>query len=293
MSRRHGLLYVVATPIGNLADITHRALEILRRVDTIASENVGKTRNLLRHYGIPTRVVSYREENARRMGKLIVDLLEDGKDVALVAEAGTPGVSDPGRNLVDAAWKRGLRVVPVPGASAAVAAMSVAGMDEARFVFEGFLPRKRSRRRERLAQLAGEERLLLFFEAPHRLVECLEDMLEVLGDRQCVIARELTKLHEEIGRGPISSLIARYGAGKVLGEFVIVCEGAPAGRVAAPTDRAAAMGMALEEALALVRGGARKRSAAKAVAGKYGLRSSDVYATIRLAQLEEQKRRTE
>jgi len=290
MSRRHGFLYVVATPIGNLSDVTHRALEVLGSVDVIASENVGKTRNLLRHYGISTRVLSYREENARRMGKMIVELLEGGKDVALVAEAGTPGVSDPGRMLVDAAWKGGLRVVPVPGASAAVAAMSVAGMDEARFVFEGFLPRRRSKRRERLAQLSTDPRLLLLFEAPHRLVECLEDMLAVLGDRQCMVARELTKLHEEIGRGPLSSFIERYNGGKVLGEFVIVCEGAAHGR---PIDQSEPQAQALEEALALVRQGARKKSAAKAVAAKYGLKSSDVYTTIRLALSEEEKGTTE
>ena len=304
MSRRQGSLYIVATPIGNLADVTHRALEILGSVDVIASENVGKTRNLLRRYGLSVRVTSYREENSRRMGEVVVELLRGGKNVALVAEAGTPGVSDPGRRLVDAAWRNGFKVVPVPGASAAVAAMSVAGMEEARFVFEGFLPRRRSRRRERLGELASDQRLLVLFEAPHRLVECLEDMLAVLGDRQCVVARELTKLHEEIGRGPISSFVSRYESGKILGEFVIVCEGAggsrsgeervteaSCGSEVAGRSKARDMEGALAEALDLVRGGIRKKSAAKAVAGKYRLRASDVYNKIRLAMSEDSEPR--
>ena len=219
-------LLVVATPIGNLKDITFRAVETLGRVDLIASENVRKTRNLLSHYGIKTRVISYREENCRRVIPRIIGALNEGQSVALVAEAGTPGISDPGRRLIESAWRAGHRVVPVPGASAVVAAVSVSGMDEAAYVFEGFLPRKNSKRRRRLRDLAGERRQLVFFEAPHRLLKSLGDMKDILGDRRCVIAREITKLHEDIARANISSFIDRYTRVTPKGELVIVCEGA-------------------------------------------------------------------
>lgn len=311
MSSRPAYLYVVATPIGNLADITQRALDVLRSVEVILSENVGKTRRLLGHYGIATKVLSYREENARRMGEVALGLLAAGKSVALVAEAGTPGVSDPGRQLVDAAWARDFKVVPIPGASAAIAAVSVCGMADARFVFEGFLPRRRSKRRQRLRELAGDPRQTVLFEAPHRLVECLEDIRDSLGERICVVAREVTKLHEEIERAGVSWFIEKYSARKPLGEFVIICEGCreavaegrgcgaavlalDARESGVPSrmgaaDSGAALDAALREALALVRGGLRKKAAAKMVSKKYRLRSSDVYTAIRLAAPHEKK----
>jgi 16S rRNA (cytidine1402-2'-O)-methyltransferase len=281
MSDHRASLYVVATPIGNLADVTLRALEVLRSVDTVVSENVQKTRNLLRRYDITTRVLSYREENAERMGGVVLGMLERGKSVALVAEAGTPGVSDPGRQLVNAAWKRGFPVVPVPGASAAVAAISVAGMDEPRFVFEGFLPRRGGKRRQRLRELADDTRPLVLFEAPHRLVECLEDVKEVLGDRRCVVAREITKIHEEIARDRVSSFIARYTESRPIGEFVIVCEGSEGkGPACGEADLGNALEAAVAEARDLVAGGARPREAAKAVARRCGLKTRDIYAAL-------------
>jgi 16S rRNA (cytidine1402-2'-O)-methyltransferase len=280
MSHHHGSLYVVATPIGNLKDITLRALDVLGGADAIVSENVRKTRNLLDHYGIRTRVSSYREENAGRMGEVILDLLSKGKSVALVAEAGTPGVSDPGRRLVDSVWKRGFPIVPVPGASAAIAGVSVSGMEEARFVFEGFLPRRGSKRRQRLQELSEDSRQLVFFEAPHRLRECLADIKEILGDRQCVIAREITKLHEDIAKGSVSSFMAKFTATKPLGEFVIVCEGA----VEAGAGRRACAGVSFEEAvneaLALVRSGTKKTEAAKIVEKKYGKQGGEIYRAL-------------
>jgi 16S rRNA (cytidine1402-2'-O)-methyltransferase len=281
MSDHRASLYVVATPIGNLADVTLRALDVLRSVDTVVSENVQKTRNLLRRYDITTRVLSYREENAERMGGVVLGMLERGKSVALVAEAGTPGVSDPGRQLVNAAWKRGFPVVPVPGASAAVAAISVAGMDEPRFVFEGFLPRRGGKRRQRLRELADDTRPLVLFEAPHRLVECLEDVKEVLGDRRCVVAREITKIHEEIARDRVSSFIARYTESRPIGEFVIVCEGSEGkGPACGEADLGNALEAAVAEARDLVAGGARPREAAKAVARRCGLKTRDIYAAL-------------
>lgn len=267
-------LYVVATPIGNLQDITLRALDVLKHVDLIVSENVRKTRNLLRHYGIKTKVVSYREENARRMIPLVVDLLKKRMSVALVAEAGTPGISDPGRRLVDSVRKGGWPVVPVPGPSALIAAVSISGSDDARFVFEGFLPRRAARRRQRLKELAGECHQIVFFEAPHRLVSCLNDMKRILGDRFCLIAREMTKMHEEIRTGNLSDFIDAYSAEKPRGEFVIVCEGRrQAGRL--PLAETVA-----EEARPLLRRGMRKKEIAKIIAEKLQVRTSDVYRII-------------
>lgn len=278
--KKQASLFVVATPIGNLKDITYRALGLLGGVSFVVSENVRKTRNLLNHYGIKASVRSYREANSSRAIPRIIGALKRGESVALVAEAGTPGVSDPGRDLVDAAYSEGIPVVPVPGPSAAVAAVSAAGMSESRFVFEGFLPRRRSKRVRRLLKMASDERLLVFFEAPHRLSACLADMAEVLGDRRCLVAREITKLHEELSRGGLHVLAAEYARIKPRGEFVIVCEGAgpehgegaPGGNVDPDAVRS--------EALALIEGGMKKSEAAKAIAARYGIKRNDVYALL-------------
>jgi 16S rRNA (cytidine1402-2'-O)-methyltransferase len=264
-------LYVVATPIGNLKDITFRAVEVLSDVDVVVSEHVRKTRNLMKHYCIKTRVVGYREENALRVIPRVLDVLAGGGSVALVAEAGTPGVSDPGRRLVEAVRRAGFRVVPVPGASALVAALSVSGMDDPRFVFEGFLPRRPSKRRKRLEELVPEIRSLVFFEAPHRLLDCLKDMVAVLGDRRCLVAREITKLHEEITKERLSAFIDRFSSSQPKGEFVIVCEGSTAAPVAGIDDRA------LQEVKALVKEGIKKHKAARAVARRYGIKADDLY----------------
>lgn len=267
-------LYVVATPIGNLQDITLRALDVMKSVDFIVSENVRKTRNLLKHYGIQTKVVSYREENAKRMIPLIVDSLKKGLAVALVAEAGTPGVSDPGRRLIASLRREGLGVVPVPGASAVIAAVSISGSDDARFAFEGFLPRRAARRRQRLEELAADERQLVFFEAPHRLVKCLADMKNVLGDRTCLVGREMTKIHEDIQTGRLSDFIDMYGAEAARGEFVIVCEGA---RRVGPEPLTEVI---LAEARPLLERGMKKKEVAKTIAAKHRIKASDVYRMI-------------
>jgi 16S rRNA (cytidine1402-2'-O)-methyltransferase len=271
-------LFVVSTPIGNLKDITGRALEVLHDVSLVLSENVGKTRNLLNHYGIETRVASYRESNARRVIPRVLKALGGGKSVALVAEAGTPGISDPGRKLVDAVYREGLRVVPVPGPSAAVAAVSAAGMSESRFVFEGFLPRRKSKRRKRLEELAGEERLLVFFEAPHRISACLSDMEELLGDRKCLVAREITKLHEELSRGRLGDLAREYSARKPVGEFVIVCEGVGGG-AGGPAEEPDPAGLK-EEARRFAAKGMKKSEAAKALAAKFGIDRRLAYSLL-------------
>jgi 16S rRNA (cytidine1402-2'-O)-methyltransferase len=280
MCHQDASLFVVATPIGNLKDITLRALEVLGGVEIVVSENVRKTRNLLDHFGIKTRVMSYREENAGRMGKVIVRMLREGKSVAVVAEAGTPGVSDPGRLLVRTVRGEGFRVVPVPGASALAAAMSVAGMDEQRFAFEGFLPRRSSKRRQRLQEISGDCRAIVLFEAPHRILECLRDVLRTLGDRPCVVCREMTKLHEEVDAGPVSRLLAKYEATRPIGEFVVICGGATEAGSGALRAQGVSFEAAVAEARDLVAGGRKKTEAAKIVEKKYRLPRGELYQAL-------------
>jgi 16S rRNA (cytidine1402-2'-O)-methyltransferase len=271
-------LFVVATPIGNLEDITLRALEVLKGVDLIASENVGKTRNLLKHFGIKTPVASYRESNSRRQVPGLLRLLESGKSVALVSEAGTPGMSDPGRDLVREAMARGFRVTPIPGASAAIAAVSVSAMEKPQFIFEGFLPRRGSKRRRRLEELSRTGLQLVLFEAPHRLVESLKDMLAILGDRDCLVARELTKMHEQVEKAKVSHLIEHFEENLPRGEFVIVCEGAPAAAQVAGAENS--QDRILKDAGRLEAEGRKKRDIAKVLAARYGLRTGQVYDII-------------
>ncbi len=215
-------LYVVATPIGNLEDITLRALRVLREVDLIAAEDTRRTLRLLNHYNIKKPLISYHEHNKLARIPEILKILEE-KDVALVSDAGVPGVSDPGRELVAAALEAGFKVVPIPGPSAIPTALSVSGLPADQFLFLGYLPRKRSERRKLLSSVAEEERTLVAFEAPHRLRESLSDILEVLGDREIAVCRELTKLHEEIFRGKVSEALERFR--EPLGEFTLVLAG--------------------------------------------------------------------
>lgn len=221
----YGTLYVVATPLGNLADITFRAVEVLSRVDAIAAENVARTRVLCSRYDIRTKVMGYRRENQKVRTPRILDLLMSSGDVALVSDAGTPGVSDPGGFLVDAAAKAGIAVCPVPGPCAVAGALSASGMPAEQFVFLGFLPNKPGRRRALLASLKPEKRTVVFFEAPHRLRATLADLRDILGDRRVAVAREMTKLFEEFIRGPAGSVLERL-PGEVKGEITVVIEGA-------------------------------------------------------------------
>lgn len=214
-------LYVVATPIGNLEDVTLRAVRILKEVKLIAAEDTRKTKRLLDHYGIHTPMTSYHEHNKlAKLGYLLRFLETD--DLALVSEAGMPGISDPGYELVVAAARQGVRVVPVPGPSAIVAALAVSGLPTDQFTYLGFLPRKKSERVRLLEQIAQEPRTLVAFEAPHRLVEALKDILEVLGDRRVAIVREMTKIHEEVFRGMISQAMGHFQQPR--GEFTIVVD---------------------------------------------------------------------
>jgi len=226
---RPGTLHVVATPIGNLGDLSPRALDTLRTVDAICAEDTRHTRQLLSHYGIERPLVALHEHNEDALAERIVARLQGGESLALVSDAGTPLVSDPGFRLVRAARAAGLRVTPVPGACAFVAALSVAGLPSDRLAFEGFLPAKSGARRERLAPLAAETRTLVFYESAHRIEETLADMATIFGDaRRAVVARELTKLFETVLDGTLADLRAAIAAdaNQRKGEFVVLVQGA-------------------------------------------------------------------
>jgi 16S rRNA (cytidine1402-2'-O)-methyltransferase len=222
-----GSLYIVATPIGNLEDITLRALRVLKEVDMIAVEDTRHSRILLNHYGIVTPLTSYHEHNEKTKTRQIIGRLIQGNNIALVSDAGTPTISDPGYRLVVEAIRSGIQVVPVPGACALTAVLSAGGLPTDRFVFEGFLPAKRKERRARLHTLRGEGRTLLFYEAPHRLRETLNDLIEMLGDREIVVAREVSKVHEEFLRGRLSEAIEQIADREIKGELTLLVGGAP------------------------------------------------------------------
>jgi 16S rRNA (cytidine1402-2'-O)-methyltransferase len=217
-----GTLYVVATPLGNLEDITLRALRVLKEVALIACEDTRRTRGLLTHFGIHAEVTSYFEHNRLRKGARLLETLQAGRSVALVTDAGTPGISDPGFQLVRQAREAGVPVVPVPGPSAVVAALSASGVPADRFVFDGFLPVKPGRRRHRLEALRDLEMTVVCYESPHRILATLEAIAEVFGERPIVVARELTKQFEEIVRGSAAALRERLGDGAARGEFTVI-----------------------------------------------------------------------
>jgi 16S rRNA (cytidine1402-2'-O)-methyltransferase len=220
-----GILYIVATPIGNLEDITLRALRVLKEVDVIAAEDTRHTQILLSHHDIHTPLTSYHEHNEKIKAQDLVTRLARGQNIALVSDAGTPAISDPGFRLVVQAIRAGIRIIPIPGASALTAVLSATGLPTDRFVFEGFLPAKKRQRRERLQTLRHETRTIIFYEAPHRLKDALDDIHELLGNREAVLAREVSKIHEEFLRGPISELVCALGSGDVRGEVTLIVSG--------------------------------------------------------------------
>ena len=222
-----GTLYLVGTPIGNVGDLSPRALHILGAVDVIAAEDTRHTRGLLARFGVDRPMVSYHDHNKDARTPELVARLRDGASVAIVSDAGSPGISDPAFTLVRAAVEAGIPAVPVPGPSSLLCALEVSGLPTDRFAFEGFLPRKPGRRRARIAQLRDDPRTLIFFESPYRLAAALRDLLEGLGDRRASVSRELTKKFEETRRGPISELLAWVADRPPRGEFVLVIAGAP------------------------------------------------------------------
>ncbi len=222
LCRENGVLYIVATPIGNLKDITLRAIDTLKSCDLIAAEDTRHTAVLLKAYDIAAPMTSYFEHNKVKKTELLIRALHQGKNVALVSDAGTPGIADPGFRVIHEALLAGIRVIPIPGPVSCIAALSVSGMPAHKFVFEGFLPHKRTQRRKRLAHFRNEERTVIAYESPHRLRASLQDIEEVLGDLPVVCARELTKKFEEIRREKVSACRARFSGTKVRGEFIIL-----------------------------------------------------------------------
>ena len=268
-----GTLYIIATPIGNLEDITLRALRLLREVDWIACEDTRQTRKLLEHFGISKPMMSYYEHNEAARAAELVERLQTGVSVALVSDAGTPLISDPGYRLVQAAIAAAIPVVPIPGVSAAVGALSAAGLPTDAFRFCGFLPPKSSQRRKTLEQWKPETATLIFYETPHRILEALEDVAAVMGPRPVVIARELTKLHEEFLRGTAAELRAELASRpSVKGEFTLLI---------GKTDEVQADDTPLEEAVRAAEGqGMPRMEAIKQVARQRGLSKREVYRLI-------------
>ena len=267
-----GVLYIVATPIGNLEDITVRALKILRDVDLIAAEDTRKSGKLLSHYRIKNRLVSYHEHNEKRRTPELVGQLLEGTSIALVSNAGTPCVSDPGYRLVAAAVANKIPVVPVPGPSAVMTAMSAAGLPTDSFVFIGFAPKKKGKRMKLLAELAFEPRALIFFESPRRILTFLEEVVSSIGDRPAVLAREMTKLHAEFIRGSVSEILETLEAKpEIKGECTLLVGGCQKEKAVGRAVVKAEITSALEKQ----KGGLS--DIAKTIAQKYGLSKKEVY----------------
>ncbi len=277
-----GRLFVVATPIGNLGDVTFRAVEVLKSVPLVAAEDTRLTRRLFARYEITTPMVSYHARNSRGRESELLDHLRAGRDLALVSDAGTPLVSDPGAELASAWGAEGGAVVPIPGASAVLAALVASGVSAARWSFEGFLPRSGKERRNRLARIAADERACVVYEAPSRVSATLADLAAAAGgDRRAAVCRELTKLHEEIVRGALADLASRAAAGAITlrGEFVLVIEAAASGAASLPAGGAEPVSMAEARAdvARLVASGARRADAARRVAAATGLDRHALY----------------
>ncbi len=267
-----GILYIVATPIGNLEDLTFRALRILKEADLIAAEDTRHSRKLLDHYGIKTPLTSYHEHNEKSKAPRLVERMQRGERVALISDAGTPLLSDPGYRLVQEAIRAGIVVSPIPGPSALLAALSASGLAAQSFAFEGFLPAKKKERREKLQSLSTEVRTLVFYETPHRLKECLADIHEILGEREMVLAREISKVYEEFLRGPVGDLMLRLTDQEVAGELTLVIAGAKA--------EAAAPEAIMAEIRKLKDRGMRVKEIAALVGEKHSIAMREVYRMV-------------
>lgn len=269
-------LFVVATPLGNLGDLTHRAADVLRTVPVVAAEDTRRTRGLLDHIGAAPQLLSFHAHSPDRRLDALVEILEQGRDVALVSDAGTPVISDPGADLVSAVRARGIPVVPIPGPSAVATALSVAGLGGDRYLFLGFVPRRGSDRRRLLERAAAEEWPVVFFEAPPRVQALLRDLAALAGaDRTAAVARELTKLHEEVRVGTLGQLAEAYADTAPRGEVTVVMAGA--GKPAEPPDRSEE---AAELARSLLAGGMTRREVVREVTDRLALPRNDVYRMV-------------
>ena len=277
---KEGALYLCATPIGNLEDITLRVLRILREADLIAAEDTRRARKLLSHYDIHTPVTSYHQHNRKRKGEYLLKLLAEGRQIALVTDAGMPGISDPGADLAAEAINRRIRVIPLPGASAGITALVISGMPTDAFVFEGFLPTAKNSRRAKLRSLINEERPIILYEAPHRLVRVLEDILEICGDGRISAARELTKIHEETIRGTVKEVLEHFRLTEPRGEFCLILKNPARDSVAALTETGAPLPTPTEYVTQLEKEGKPRKEAMRATAQIYGLSRREVYRMV-------------
>ncbi len=270
-----GMLYLVATPIGNLSDISERALKVLSEVDFIAAEDTRNTGNMLQHFEINKPMISYFEHNKRERGEIIVERLQGGESCALVTDAGTPAISDPGEDLVRLCAEKGVAVTSIPGCCAAINALALSGLCTSRFVFEGFISTSKSERNKRLSELSTEQRTMIFYEAPHKLRGTLADFYKHFGDRHIALCRELTKLNEEICRTTISDAIRIYEERDPRGEYVLVIEGNSTMDEGGdfPDDP-------VEHVNSLIDGGMSKMEAIKAAAKARGVTKNDIYSLV-------------
>jgi 16S rRNA (cytidine1402-2'-O)-methyltransferase len=265
-----GILYIVATPIGNLDDITLRALKVLNEVDVIAAEDTRHSRKLLNHYEISKPLISYWGGKEKTKAEEVISRLDSGQSVALISDAGTPGISDPGMVLVMKAVEKGIFIVPVPGPTACIAALSLSGFSTDEFLFMGFLPPKQSQRMKVLQELSLEKRTLVLYEAPHRILQSVTDMEEVFGERRAVLIKEMTKLFEEIVRGDLSEIRDYLEQSKINGEYVVVLEGRQ-------KDRRFNIEDALEEVRALMKKGLSRKDAVRRIGEEYRVSKKELY----------------
>lgn len=263
-------LYIVSTPIGNLEDITLRALRVLKEVDVIAAEDTRRSKKLLDHYNISKPMISYWSQKERVRSEEIIERLRSGQSVALVSDAGTPGISDPGSVVINKVIEDNIPLVIIPGPSALIAALSLSGLPTEKFTFIGFLPAKKSHRLKILKDLNLERRTLIFYEAPHRLIESLADMKEILTDRKAAVVKEITKMHEEVFRGKISEILLNLEGSTIAGEYVIVIEGYK-------VEKRDATGDIISEVNLLIRKGLSRKEAVKKVAEEYGMSKKELY----------------
>ena len=271
-----GILYVTGTPIGNLSDLSPRAVETLESVDFIAAEDTRVTLKLLNHFGIKKPMVSYFEHNKRERGEIICARIEQGENCAIVTDAGMPCISDPGEDLVKLCEERGIKTVVIPGPSAVISALAVSGLSTGRFTFEGFLSVNKKSRSDHLKSLANEHRTMIFYEAPHKLPQTLRDLYASFGDRKLTIVREITKVHEEVIRTTTKNAAENLSDGSVRGEIVLVLEGAPQ----VDDTEEFTLEYAVETAKKLIENGARATDAAKEAAALTGFKKNEIYKEL-------------
>lgn len=277
-----GKIYLVATPIGNLSDISMRAIETLKNVDIIACEDTRNTIRLLNHFEIKGHLTSYHEYNKIDKAYELCEKVKEGKNIAFVSDAGMPAISDPGYELVDIAYKEGLEVTVVPGASAVVSALAISGISSRRFAFEGFLPADKNGKKEILTELSQESRTLILYEAPHRLLKTLKELFEYMGDRNIAIVREITKLHEEVLKGRLAEIISDYESEKIAirGEYVLVIEGKSLLEKREERQKSFEEISIREHYEKYIAEGMNKKEAMKAVAKDRGIQKREVYKEL-------------